>query len=67
LKDKADSTTQSADTDRRARVEQKRKESLAAHKKRWADLTRGDEWPESEHEARFEALLGIALNTPVIK
>lgn len=44
-------------------VEQERVANRAAARTKWKALTAGD-WPEREHQDRFNALLDICLNTP---
>lgn len=50
------------------RAEEHRQKRRAEALAKFKALTDGkDEWPEHEHEARFEALLTVALFTKPIK
>lgn len=50
------------------KAELNRRKNLAEARTEWNALTEGkEEWPEEEHQARFEALLKICLHTPVRK
>ena len=52
---------------RKAAAEQQRVENLAKARRDWRSLADKDEWPEEEHEARFEAILRCSLFQKVIK
>jgi hypothetical protein len=50
-----------------SKKEQAEADRAARHaeaKKKWKELTAGDEWPEEEHQLRFETLLTVICTKP---
>ena len=48
---------------KKVNVEHWRAENLAKAKAEWKSLTNKEEWPEEEHQVRFETLLRLCAYT----